>query len=304
MNYITAIIAILFFFFLPSCQKEKLLIDGNKPLSTTNISEIKIENYVQRLFIDLLGREPLPDEMETYVDKLKKDSLNRNTREEIIKNLMENDSLSAGEGSYKKAYNLNLYNLGKIRCIEGLSDFEIEEELQRVKNQIRLDSLAGNWDSFGKNKKIAARFEKLLISQIWLYQDKIAFYQLFYYLVDNGIYDIINMNTFNFIRAIFDDLLYRLPTQEEYNNAFQIIENQVPRVILGTVCRNKEQLIETIVQSSEMMEGLVIWSFQVLLKRNPKPEEVATFLPTMGEKKEMNELISKILITDEYANFY
>jgi hypothetical protein len=290
-------------FGLISCQKELLVIDGNRPPSLSNVSEIKIENYVQRIFIDLLGREPLREEMALCVNQLKLDSLSRKSRESIILNLMENDSLREAEGSYKKAYCLNLYNLAKIRCIEGLSDYEIEEELSLARNLMRLDSLTGNWESFYKNQKVVHRYEKLLISQDWLYEDKIAYYQIFNYMVDNGIYDIINMNTFNFVRALFDDLLYRLPTEQEFNRAFQIIENQIPAIVLGRLCRNKEQLIETVIESSEMMEGLLVWSFQVLLKRNPSPQEVTTFLPMLQSDKNIHQLITQILITDEYANF-
>jgi hypothetical protein len=292
-----------FLLWLISCQKELVIIDGNLPPSVTNVSEIKIENYVQRLFIDLLGREPLREEMTLYANQLKMDSLSRQSRESIILHLMENDSLREAEGSYKKAYCLNLYNLAKIRCIEGLSDFEIEEELSLVRNQMRLDSLAGNWESFYKNLKIVHRYDKLLLSQDWLYKDKIAYHQIFNYMVDNGIYDIINMNTFNFVRALFDDLLYRLPTEQEFNRAFQIIENQIPHIVLGRLCRNKEQLIETVIESSEMMEGMLTWSFQVLLKRNPTPQEVTTFLPLLQSDKNIHQLITQILITDEYANF-
>jgi hypothetical protein len=64
--YISMALAILL-----SCETDIVVVDGNTPYSTFNISDIKIENYVNRLYIDIVGREPLDDELVTEVNRLK-----------------------------------------------------------------------------------------------------------------------------------------------------------------------------------------------------------------------------------------
>ena len=103
-----------------SCSTTDLVVDdGNTPYSTFSISDIKIKNYVNRLYIDIVGREPLDDEIIAQVDRLKAGSLQRETRDSIIYELMTDTTFRENEFSYKAAYIQNLYNLAKVRCVEG-----------------------------------------------------------------------------------------------------------------------------------------------------------------------------------------
>ena len=43
-------------------------------------------------------------------------------------------------------------------------------------------------------------------------------------MIYNSVYDKINMNTFNYINAAFDNLLFRYPTQYEFNEVYLMIE--------------------------------------------------------------------------------
>ncbi|HNA63871.1 MAG TPA: hypothetical protein PKZ51_04070, partial [Saprospiraceae bacterium] len=75
---------------LKSCTKDHInVITDNDPISVTNISRLKIENYVNRLFIDLIGREPLKVELGPEVDSLKAKELSREARLELINKLMQ-----------------------------------------------------------------------------------------------------------------------------------------------------------------------------------------------------------------------
>jgi hypothetical protein len=119
---ITLVLAML----LSCTTTELVVVDGNTPYSTFNISDIKIENYVNRLYIDIIGREPLDDELAAEVERLKAGDLKRETRDSIIYRLMTDTTYRENEFSYKAAYVQNLYNLAKVRCLEGVADSEIE----------------------------------------------------------------------------------------------------------------------------------------------------------------------------------
>jgi len=111
------------------------------------------------------------------------------------------------------------------------------------------------------------------------------------------------MNTFNFIRAIYNELLFRLPTDQEYAVAFDVIEKSAPGQVFGNYCSNKTEFIRNLTESSAMHEGMVIWIFQVYLNRFPSSRELASVLPEYLIHHDIREVIKQISVTDEYAGF-
>lgn len=297
------IILILCSLLANGCQKDINLIDGNEPISTFNISKIKIENYVNRLYIDIIGREPLNDELEEEVLFLQDSSLSREARSEIIVKLMTDDSFKEEEESYKAAFILNLYNLAKVRCLEGVSDSKIRSQIGIARFGATRDSLDGNWDGYFRRLETIRKYEAFLDSQQELYDGNIQYHELFAFAINNGIYDEINMNTFNFVRAAFDELLWRLPTEQEFDASFSMIEFNEPAILFGRSGSDKQAFIDILIQSTGMLEGMIIWAYQTMLNRQPKPEEVITLLPRYAEEKDIKYILEEILLTDEYANF-
>jgi len=290
--------------FSMSCTRDHInVIDDNDPASVANISRLKIENYVNRLYIDLVGREPLKTELKEEADTLKARELSRDARLDLITRLMEDTSFRIGERSYQAAFYLNLYNLAKVRCLEGVTDEEIQMKMGLVLNDAMRDSMNQNWKGFYAKLDILRRYQDVLESQQELQEGHIAYHQMFTFMVNNGIYDIINMNTFNFIRAVFNELLFRLPTDQEYDSAFDIIENNAAGQAFGRYVTNKTEYVEALVESTAMLEGMIIWTFQVYLNRFPTPRELSSLLPTYLQEKDIRYIIKQIAVTDEYAGF-
>ncbi|MBK8406160.1 MAG: hypothetical protein IPL25_19435 [Saprospiraceae bacterium] len=286
------------------CTKDHInVIDDNNPASVTNISRLKIENYVNRLYIDLVGREPLKTELKEESDTLKARELSREARLDLITRLMSDTSFRVGERSYNAAFHLNLYNLAKVRCLEGVTDEEIQMKMSLLLTDAMRDSMNLNWKGFYAKLDILRRYQDVLESQQEFLEGHIAYHQMFTFLVNNGIYDIINMNTFNFIRAVFNELLFRLPTDQEYNSAFDIIENSAAGQAFGRYVTNKTEYVEALVESPAMLEGMIIWTFQVYLNRFPTPREQSSLLPTYLKEKDIRYIIKQIAVTDEYASF-
>lgn len=288
---------------LSSCSEELVVIDGNPPYSTFNISDIKIENYVNRLYIDIIGREPLDNELDAVVDRLKSGGLKRDTRDSIIYNLMTDTTYRPNEFSYKAAYVQNLYNLAKVRCLEGAADSDIQMRIGILTNGAIKDSLEGNWDAYFKKQNEIRRNKATLESRQALYDGLITYHQMYAFMIDNGVYDIINMNTFNFVRATFDELLWRLPIEQEFDNSFNMIEFNQTAELFGSLGSDKNDYIRILTESNEMLEGMLFWCFQVFLSRPPSPGEVVTLLPIYLNSRDINYIIAQILVTDEYANF-
>ena len=296
---ITLVLAML----LSCTTTELVVVDGNTPYSTFNISDIKIENYVNRLYIDIIGREPLDDELAAEVERLKAGDLKRETRDSIIYRLMTDTTYRENEFSYKAAYVQNLYNLAKVRCLEGVADSEIELKIGILSFGALQDSLEGNWDGYYQKQYEILRNKATLDSRQAVYDGVIPYHQMYGLMIDNPIYDVINMNTFNFVRSTFDQLLWRLPTAQEFDNGFAMIEFNQTTELFGYSGSDKNDYIRILTESNEMYEGMVIWCYQVYMSRPPSAGEVVTLLPAYIQQKDINWVIAQILVTDEYANF-
>jgi len=288
---------------LLSCSKETLVIPDNNPASNFNISRLKIENYVNRIYIDIIGREPLVGERSEEVAFLQDSSLSRSARLQIIEKLMTDESFKEEEGSYKAAFTLNLYNLAKVRCLEGVSDDEIHSRIGIARFGALRDSLEGNWNGYYEKLESIRKYESMLNSLDLLFQEDIDYHQVFAFAIDNGIYDQINMNTFNFVRAVFDELLWRLPTDQEFESSFRMIEFSESALLFGRSGSDKQDFINILTESHGMMEGMIIWAYQTLLNRPPTPQEIVTLLPEYIQNRDIKYIYSEILVTDEYANF-
>ena len=286
-----------------SCSEELVVTDGNDPYSTFNISDLKIENYVNRLYIDIIGREPLDAELEANVSRLKAGSLKREVRDSIIYSLMTDTTYRENEFSYKAAFVQNLYNIAKVRCLEGASDADFELRIGILKNAALIDSLLGNLDGYYLAQYLIKLDEAVLESRQALYDGVIRYHEMYGLMINNSVYDLINMNTFNFVRATFDQLLWRLPTTEEFDRSFNMIEYNQTGTLFGSVGSDKKDYIQILIGSNEMLEGMVIWSFQTLLSRAPTADEMVTLLPVYIQTHDINWVMAQILVTDEYANF-
>jgi hypothetical protein len=292
-----------FFLGLSSCSEEVNVVGGNEPISEFNISDLKIENYVNRLYIDLIAREPLNEELAEEVDSLKASGLSRESRLAIIRKLMTDTTFRPNEFSYKAAYVQNLYTLAKVRNLEGIGDGALRQRNNIARNGMVRDSIEENWDGYFEKQAIIRRNQAVLDSKGRLLRGEIRYHEMYAYMVDNSIYDQINMNAFNFIRAVFDELLWRLPTDGEFDRSFDMIEFNESRELFGRVGSHKNDFIDIVIRSEGMFEGMIIWAYQTLLNRPPTAGEVVTLLPKYIESKNINVIFEEILVTDEYANF-
>ncbi|MEM1217285.1 MAG: hypothetical protein AAGH79_00160 [Bacteroidota bacterium] len=269
-----------------SCTEEELItVTDNQPPTVNNVPAIKIENYVNRIFIDLLGREPLDLELAEEAAALRDADLSIEARRALVTKLQTSNTFIEGDSSYRKAHYQHLYNLGKVRCLEGASDQDIREEQQ---NADGIDSI---------------RLERVLTAGRDLQAKSITIEQFFGRMIFNKVYDVINMNSFNFVNATFDNLLWRFPTQSEFQAGFNMVEFNQEGSLLGRSGSDKEMYVDIIISSPEMYEGLIIWAYQSLLARRPTTEETVQLLDTFYQNNDFEAIQQAIMVTDEYAGF-
>jgi hypothetical protein len=292
-----------------ACEKDPAFVDGNEPPNPDNVPTVLIENYVNRMFIDLIGREPLDAEMDSAVTFLKENDLNVEAREAIIERLQTDTAFIEGDTSYLYAYYQRFYDISKARIIEGEGDAEIYEQINLFERTFLVDSLNGDTippGNFISSAQAALEIEKLedvLFIKRQYRGDSIEIDEIFRRLCNNYVYDEINMNTFNFIRATFDNLFYRFPTDAEFASAWEMCEKNQSANVLGVNGQTKGDFLRIMTTSREFYEGMITWAYLNLLARFPTSEEVSSMMSDFYADHDFQKVQKKIMVTNEYANF-
>jgi hypothetical protein len=285
------------------CKKDPDLIPDNDAPYYSEFSDLLIENYINRVYIDQIGREPFDSEMNSERQTLKAADLSFEAREAMILNLQTNTDFIPGDGSYKQAYYNRLYEQGKARFMEAASNAEIGAVMGPIASGLVNDSLNGNWEGIYMRLEQIEKLQAVLDSEEAYMNGEIEIKDVCAAMINNAVYDEINMNTFNFVNASFDNLFFRFPTEQEFFAGFNMIEYNQPANVLGQTGQNKDEYVEILVNSREFYEGLIVWSYQILLAREPSTAETNALMIDLYADHDLQKLQRAIMITDEYAHF-
>lgn len=286
-----------------SCKKEEKFISGNIAPDYYGVPTIKVKNYINRLFIDLAGREPLDVEMDSLVILLESNNLNFATREAIIESLQTDTTPQNNGDNFKQLFYLNIYGLQKARFIEGVPDAAIAQQKGIAENGAYTDSLTGNILGYHWKKQQAKIYEDILTSDTALRNGSITFNEMCRRMCYNGIYDQINMNSFNYVNAVFDNNLYRFPTTQEFTSSYNMVENDLADIVLGKPGASKYDFSKIITHSLEFNNGTVTWIYRSYLSRFPNTSELYHYSQHFEANNDITYIIREVMKTDEYANF-
>lgn len=289
---------------LVSCKStEDKNFENNTAITPHRIPTIKIEGYVNRVFIDLIGRTPLETEMAVETEALKTANLSKASREALVTKLQTNTDPVVGDSSYAIAYGERLYIIIKSRMVEGAEDPEFSRYIGNAGFSLKVARLNG--DSIGVYRALEKiqRNQAVLDAKYEFRNQEITLNEVFARMLNNDVYDNINMNTFNFVNASFDDLFYRFPTQTEFDIAFNIIEKNEIGPLFGGFAGTKGEYCKLLTESDEFYEGLIRWTYLTLLDREPTTAEVSSHFQGLQSTQDFRALQKEIIITDEYADF-
>jgi hypothetical protein len=287
-----------------SCTKSyDTLVDGNRPPNYGSIPTLKVDNYVNRLFIDFLGREATELERNDWVFTLKSNGLAYSTRDSLIQILQWDSLYRPGDSSYRHAYSQRLYDVSKARFLEGASDPDIGQAIGSLRFGIKVARLEGDSVRVYANLDAISKYSDVLISRQRYRLQEIGYSEMVACMVNNPIYDGINMNSFNYVIASFDDVLRRNPTQDEFTRAYQIIEKNEPQEIFGVWAANKNEYAQALTQTDGFFEAQIRWSYFLLVQREPSTKELNQFLQPYLENHRIEDVQRAIATTDEYAQF-
>ena len=288
---------------ISSCKKDADIITNNDAPYYGEISTLLLENYVNRIYIDLIGREPLDTEMESDVQSLRDADVTLESRDSLIYKLQFDTTYIEGDSSYKFSYYHRMYDMIKVRLLEGASNAYISQDLGIYYQSYVVDSVNGNM--LDANKKLLEyhKLNNVLIAELQYYNGIIEINEMHRRMIYNSVYDNINMNTFNFINATFDNLLFRFPTPYEFDEVYLMINDNTAQIVLGSSGNNKENFSYIICASREFYEGVIIWAYGTLLAREPSVQEIDILMQSFYQNHDFQWVQRQIMKTDEYAHF-
>ena len=288
---------------MSSCKREDNIIPNNNAPYYGEIPTLLLENYVNRCYIDLLGREPLDDEMIEDVQFLRDNEVTVESRDQLLYKLQFDTTFIEGDSSYNQAYFHRFYELVKVRLIEGAANSYINSENANWLFEYEKDSIAGNMINAYKRLLEYNKLNDILKSEKQYRNGVISVSEYHRRMVYNSIYDDINMNTFNYINAIFDNLLFRYPTSYEFNECKLMIDDNSTQILMGASGNCKYDVTTIICNSDEFYEGLVNWSYITFLGREANVQERDELMNNLITFNDYQRIQRIILSSDEYAHF-
>jgi len=279
---------LLFLFFIliiSSCTKiEDVIVDGNTHPNDPTIENTVIENYVNKLYISTIGREPTKVEFDDNFETLREANLSQLSREIVIDKVLD-----------KAEYFNNLFKLESANILNGVDTNMINE---RVYIYNFLLTTVSGFDSI----YVVYELERMLTFQQALPElnaEIITNTELYKRMVNNNFFDEINMGTENFVIAMFQHFLLRYPAQAEVENASDMVNDGNATVFFETG-NGKDDFINIFFASDEYYTGQTNILFNRYLFRNPTSEESVNYSLDYINTGDYKLLQKRVLSNNEF----
>ena len=288
------------FLLLFSCkQKEEIItnehtnviVDDNTAPPYNEVTTVQIQNYINKLYIDLIGREPLSQEMDNITFLFKENDLSEAVRQQVIDELHEKDE-----------YFFRLHQDFSIRYIGGADSIVIEDVIEQEELERDNAMASGNIPLAQYKQYEIDKLELLLNVRQDFQAGAISINEYMYRIAFNEIYDEINMGSENFVLSCFENFFKRFPTDSELSASVAMVDG-FPSQLLLVDGINKPDFITIMTTSPGFYEGLTFDIYKQLLARNPNSGEMVEYTNLFIGGASFQNVQSRLMKTDEYAGF-
>lgn len=266
-------------------------IAGNDAPPYNGVSEVQINIYINRMYIDLMGRAPTQGEIISSRNYLESYDLNDASKDTLIQQLMDT-----------KDYFKVLFSLTSADFISSIDSAALAHEIQLVSLVYYFDSLAGNVDNFIYYQYELNRLYKLQGITDEFMNGTVSLNEYFAAFLNNYFYDQTNMGSENFVKGAFSDLYRRSPTQSELSNGTTMVDGN-PAFLFQQDGNSKGDFMTIATTNSEFYQGLVIKAYNQLLLRNATSQELTEGAAALQLSKDYPAFQKQLIKTAEYAGF-
>ena len=276
------LVALLF-----SCKKDKeITIDGNTPPPDGTISNVVKENYANKCYISVLGRKPTSAELSAGITILNQHNLSVADRNQLLDDIFS-----------KPGYNQRLYDVAVATFINNLDTAQITQSITIFTYMLTQPQYAPQYTQITYEK---TRLEQLKASVADLNSGTINALGLHRRCANNTFYDQINMGAENFVNSMFQNFLYRYPTNEELIQGKQIVDGFEGILFLKTG-HVKDDFLTIFFGCDNYFEGQVRDLYKKYLFREPTSVEMSEKAMSYKNSLDYKVLQKAILSLDEYA---
>ncbi len=273
-------------------NKEDLIIPGNEAPPDPTISTLIKENYVNRVYISVLGRKPVQSEYQQALLVLSQtQELSQASRSEFLQDVFG-----------KPEYFDRLYELARVDLLNGADTLDVVRYIYIIHDQLDRDP----GEQFRQILLYELeRLERLQQIPSALKTNQIDVIEMHRRCLDNLLYDEINMGTENFVVSVFQNLLFRYPTADEQvednelENSKRMVEG-FEAILFFNLGDSKTDFLDIFVSSSDYFEGQVRYLFNRFLFREPTSEEMTDFVLEYLNSRNYVDLQIQLLMSDEY----
>jgi hypothetical protein len=278
------LLCIFFSVCLLACSKQEIvLIEGNTPPQEQLVTSAMKLNYINKLYITLLGRKATATEVDAGLITLGDKAL------QAQRALLINNLTAHPEAAFQ------LYEVARNDFLDGVDTATIQREYQFILAQLNLAT--GTYREYLLLEQ--KRLSRLRSVPYGLLADTISMAEMHRRIVDNAFYDEINMGTENFVVASFQNFLFRYPTQVELREASNMIGG-VAGYLFFTNGSSKADFLQLFFSSDDYLEGQVIDLYKKYLFRNPASSEMVSMTLAYSQHGDYAALQTQILASDAY----
>lgn len=279
--------ALALLLFLGACQPTEnlIIVPDNTAPPDLSIPVVIKENYVNKLYISLLGRKPTEPELFYTISLLDENNASVENREAVIEEILK-----------QPEYLRRTFEIANNKFLPGLDTFEITQRL--IVFNTFLDSPAFE-PFYGLINYEIDRLAKLKTAPVDFQSGAISRIELHRRLINNSFYDDINMGSQNFVLAVFEALLNRYPTDAELTNSVIMVDG-FTAIVLGVEGDTKDDFLNIFFDSDDYYEGQVNAIYRDFLFREPNSQEMGLNTVAYRQDNDYGNLLKRILTTDEY----
>ena len=271
---------------ISSCTKIEDIIVGDNTLPPDyTIENTTIENYINKLYISTIGREPTEAEFTTDFNLLRNANLSQKSREIVIDGILN-----------KSEYSFNLFTLESANILNSVDTAKINERISSYQQFLLVTT------NFLDSIYVANELERMLTFQNSLTAFDLGtttITELYRAMANNIFFDEINMGTENFVVAMFQHFLLRYPTDSELESAKDMVDDKNATLFFETG-NGKNDFLDIFFTSNEYFTGQTNILFNRYLFRNPSSEESVNYSLDYINTGDYKSLQKRILSSEEF----
>ena len=286
--------------FLSGCTKKEITIqqtntvenvDGNIAPPFAGVTTVQIQNYLNKIYIDLVGREPSQSELDDLSAFLKNNDLSDESRDQVMEDLMNSTE-----------YYNRIWEIYSGSMLGGFSQEDVQDAILTLDYLIDLFTQQGEMLTVQFLEREKERYIDLQNAIPQLSNGEIKMDVFLGRMMNNEVFEEINMGSENFVIAAFEHLFKRSPTNAELQNGTTMVDG-LSAQLLFLDGLSKSDFIEIMTSVPEFYQGLTIDIYQVLLARVPDSQEMTKATLSLSENQDYQAIQRKVMKSSEYAGF-